>query len=70
MTYYEQLIGKMGKAMAKHPNSTIAMTSDTFEIIGASKDPAKLSAQMSKKLKHGQVPAIFERMPKNQTWIL
>jgi len=70
VSYYEQLIAKVDSAMQRHPHSTIAMASDTFEILASGKDPDKVARRMRARLKAGQVPMIFRRPRKGETWIL
>jgi len=70
MTYYEELIGRMHDAMAEHPHSTIAMAADTFEILASGTDTAKVARQMRKKLRNDQIPVIFKKPKKSETWIL
>ena len=70
MTYYEELMMQMDKAMDQHPRSTVAMAADTFEVIAVGRDIRKVASKMRGRLKPHQVPVIFQRPKKNDTWIL
>lgn len=70
MTYYQQLIDRMAEAMEEHPRSTIAMAADTLEVLASGADAQKVARQLRKKLRKDQVPVIFQRPKKNETWIL
>ena len=70
MTYYEKLMARMDKAMDKHPRSTVAMTLDTFKVIAVGRNMRKVGGQMRKRLRPNQIPVVFQRPKKGETWIL
>ena len=70
MTYYETLMRRMDTAMDRHPRSTVAMAADTFEVLAVGTDSRKVALQMRRRLGPDQVPVIFQRPRKGETWIL
>ena len=70
MTYYEKLLAEMDKAMELHPRSTVAMAADTFEILAVGRNVRKMAGRMRNKLRPNQIPVVFHRPKKGETWIL
>jgi len=70
MTYYARLMAQMDRAMEKHPRSTVAMAADTFEILAAGRNVGRVAGQMRRKLRANQIPVVFQRPKKGETWIL
>jgi len=72
MSYYEQLIKNIGKAMKKHPRSVVAMNSENFKVVATGKDSRKLNRQLNKLKKTGgeSVPVIFQKPSEDAVWIL
>jgi predicted nucleic acid-binding protein len=46
------------------------MAADTFEILAAGRNIRRVAGQMRRKLRANQIPAIFQRPKKGDTWIL
>ena len=70
MTYYEKLLQEASAAMDRHPRSTIAMDAETFELIGRSRDIAKLVPKIDAAVAKGRTPVILEKPRHPETWIL
>lgn len=72
MSYYEELIKNIGKAMKKHPRSVVAMNSENFKVVATGKDSKKLSRQL-KRIKSPDdesVSVIFQKPSESAVWIL
>jgi hypothetical protein len=70
MSYYQNLINHMEKCMRLHPDSAIAMDSDTFEVIATGKDTKTLARRMKKAKSITGIPVLFQRTKANAVWIL
>ncbi|HEY3761763.1 MAG TPA: hypothetical protein VGN23_08445 [Verrucomicrobiae bacterium] len=72
MSYYEQLIRNMGKAMRKHPRSVVAMNSESFKVVATGKNSKELNRRLNKvKKTDGEgISVIFQKPGANTVWIL
>jgi hypothetical protein len=72
MSYYEQLIKNIGRAMKKHPRSVVAMNSENFRVMATAKDSKRLSHKLNRMTKtdNAGVPVIFQKPGKSAVWIL
>ena len=70
MSYYQNLINHMEKCMRLHPDSTIVMDSDTFEVVATGKDKKTLARRMKKAKLCAGIPVLFQRTKASAVWIL
>jgi hypothetical protein len=70
MPYYAMLMAQMDRAMEQHPRSTVAMVADTFEILASGRNVGRVAGQMRRRLRPNQLPVVFQRPKKSETWIL
>jgi hypothetical protein len=66
MTYYEKLVRRMDKSMKAHPNSTIVMDANTFEVVATGTNTNRLS----RRLKKFSGAVVFQRPNPNHIMVL
>ncbi len=70
MKYYHELIANIGKSMKEHPRSTVLMDADSFRVIGAAKDPKKLTGKLKRALAGRGHTVVFQQPDEKAIWIL
>ena len=68
--YYAELIANIGKSMKAHPRSTVLMDADSFKVIGAARNPTRLSAKFKRALAGRRQTVVFQGPDKKAIWIL
>src|SRR5215470_12237091 len=70
MTYYEQLVRAMEKAMERHPHSTMVMDYSTRKIVAKGSNTEKVLREFRKKSSGKGLPIIFRKPKANTVWVL
>ena len=70
MTHYEMLLLSVGKAMKKHPHSTVVMDYGSLKVVVSGVNPKKLGEKLRNKKFRIVVPVIFKRPSEKAVWIL
>jgi len=69
MTYYNQLVREIGKAMSANPHSTVVMDYGSQKVLAKGTDPEKVSRKL-KALKTGsKISVVFQKPKDNAVWI-
>jgi len=69
MNYYEELVKRVGKAMRKHPQSTVVMDAGSFRVVAMGRNSRQLSRKLRAR-KRGGVAVVFEQPREDAVWIL
>jgi hypothetical protein len=70
MSYYQELVKNIGKAMRKHPRSVVAMDSKSFKVMATGKNSAALSQKLNRGKATENVSVIFQKPSAGAVWIL
>lgn len=69
MSYYNQLIRQIGKAMSANPHSTVVMDYGSQKVLAKGTDPKKVSRKL-KALGNGKrISIVFQKPKENAVWI-